>query len=208
MTDEAEQSARELAASLDEVASSAGSGGGGAAGGIEGVTDSTEELSEAMKSVENSTKSAFTGIVTGSKSVSEALKDVLGNLANIFANSAFDGLFGSLFKKGDGAGGGILADVFGGFKANGGPVQAGKGYIVGERGPEFFAPSQSGTIIPNHALGGGGGQSSVMIYLSPGLEASILGKSANQAIEIAGASMAVQDRKTGSNVRAYSARKG
>jgi hypothetical protein len=28
--------------------------------------------------------------------------------------------------------------------------------MVGERGPELFTPSSSGSIIPNNALGGGG----------------------------------------------------
>jgi hypothetical protein len=42
-------------------------------------------------------------------------------------------------------------------RATGGPVGAGQAYLVGERGPEVFVPAQSGTIIPNHALGGGGG---------------------------------------------------
>lgn len=43
---------------------------------------------------------------------------------------------------------------FGGGKAIGGPVNAGSGYIVGERGPEWFVPSSSGQIIPNHKIGG------------------------------------------------------
>lgn len=46
-----------------------------------------------------------------------------------------------------------LAD-FAGFRAEGGTVQRGKGYIVGERGPEWFEPATSGTVVPNHALGG------------------------------------------------------
>jgi len=50
------------------------------------------------------------------------------------------------------AGGG--AQGVSGARANGGPVEAGKRYLVGERGPEIFAPSRSGQIIPN---GGGGG---------------------------------------------------
>tara|TARA_B100000945_G_C20407645_1_gene610899 strand:- start:883 stop:2364 length:1482 start_codon:yes stop_codon:yes gene_type:complete len=41
-----------------------------------------------------------------------------------------------------------------GFRANGGPVMGGGSYIVGERGPEMFSPGVSGTITPNHALGG------------------------------------------------------
>jgi hypothetical protein len=43
---------------------------------------------------------------------------------------------------------------YSGVRAEGGPVEANKGYIVGEKGPEYFVPKTSGTIIPN----GGGGQ--------------------------------------------------
>ena len=84
------------------------------------------------------------------------------------------GLFGSIFgmfSRGGGGGGGsvpfITDNVFntgfdtslisaGAFtkKAKGGPVKAGSGYIVGERGPELFSPGVSGMITPNHALGG------------------------------------------------------
>lgn len=34
----------------------------------------------------------------------------------------------------------------------GGPAMAGRGYIVGERGPELFVPFRSGTIVPNQQL--------------------------------------------------------
>lgn len=43
------------------------------------------------------------------------------------------------------------------WRAGGGPVTRNQPYVVGERGPEMFVPGQSGTIVPNHALGGGGG---------------------------------------------------
>lgn len=36
--------------------------------------------------------------------------------------------------------------------ATGGPAQAGKPYIVGEKGPELFVPKQAGTVIPNNKL--------------------------------------------------------
>ncbi|MEA1015589.1 hypothetical protein [Sphingosinicella sp. LY1275] len=42
-----------------------------------------------------------------------------------------------------------IAQSFGGFRAKGGPVSAGKGYVVGENGPEFFMPGLSGAILPN-----------------------------------------------------------
>jgi phage-related minor tail protein len=47
--------------------------------------------------------------------------------------------------------------------AAGGPVQANRPYIVGEVGPELFVPSQSGAIVPNHAMGG----ASVSIVYAP-----------------------------------------
>lgn len=47
----------------------------------------------------------------------------------------------------------IIAEKISGARADGGPVNAGRKYLVGERGPEIFAPRTSGQIIPN---GGGG----------------------------------------------------
>jgi hypothetical protein len=49
----------------------------------------------------------------------------------------------------------ILGSMFAGGFANGGQPPLGKVSLVGEQGPELFVPSQKGTIIPNHALGGG-----------------------------------------------------
>lgn len=63
---------------------------------------------------------------------------------------------------------GAVASVGGwldGERAAGGPVNAGGLYLVGERGPELFAPSQSGTIIPN-ASAGGTAFGDVQIYIT------------------------------------------
>ena len=38
-------------------------------------------------------------------------------------------------------------------RANGGPVGAGRPYLVGERGPELFVPGAQGNIVPNNAMG-------------------------------------------------------
>lgn len=50
-------------------------------------------------------------------------------------------------------------------KAVGGPVSMGTSYLVGEKGPEIFTPSQAGRIIPNHDMGksGGGGGNTYII---------------------------------------------
>lgn len=52
---------------------------------------------------------------------------------------------------------GIFGQMYGALekKATGGPVSAGRPYIVGERGPELFVPGSSGGIVPNHAMMGG-----------------------------------------------------
>lgn len=44
---------------------------------------------------------------------------------------------------------------FAGQRALGGPVEPGKAFLVGERGPELFLPPSSGSIVPNNRLGGG-----------------------------------------------------
>lgn len=46
-----------------------------------------------------------------------------------------------------------------GFRAVGGPVQAGKTFVVGEKGPELFTPNISGRIIPNSAISSGSSSS-------------------------------------------------
>jgi hypothetical protein len=63
--------------------------------------------------------------------------------------------FGNLGSDAGSGISGFLAAVPGiAGKANGGPVSTGTPYMVGERGPELFVPSNSGTIVPNNALGG------------------------------------------------------
>ena len=39
-------------------------------------------------------------------------------------------------------------------RENGGPVNSGQPYLVGERGPELFVPKNNGGIVSNYALGG------------------------------------------------------
>lgn len=59
-----------------------------------------------------------------------------------------------------------IASFFAPGKADGGPVSGGTQYMVGERGPELFVPSSSGTIIPNHRLASNDGGPQI-IYNGP-----------------------------------------
>jgi TP901 family phage tail tape measure protein len=47
-----------------------------------------------------------------------------------------------------------LQAVYDAKRENGGPVNSGRSYLVGEKGPELFVPRNSGGIIPHYALGG------------------------------------------------------
>ncbi|WP_324262147.1 tail tape measure protein [Altererythrobacter sp. H2] len=69
-----------------------------------------------------------------------------------------DSILGGLGSGGSGGGllGGLLGAVFGlPGRATGGPVAPGRGYLVGERGPELFVPTSAGRVEPSLAAGGG-----------------------------------------------------
>lgn len=63
------------------------------------------------------------------------------------------GLFKDLAK---GGGAGIFESLLKlvGFRADGGPITAGRPYVVGERGPELIVPRASGTVMPAGSYGG------------------------------------------------------
>jgi tape measure domain-containing protein len=89
-------------------------------------------------------------VETGKLSFKDLFKSLMAEIIKMQANKLFLQLFG-----GDGILGSLLPGVFG-KKAVGGPVMAGKPYVVGERGPELFVPSGPGTVIANGRFGGGG----------------------------------------------------
>ena len=71
----------------------------------------------------------------------------------------------------------FFSAIFGGPRANGGPVSAGKAYMVGERGPELFVPNGSGAIMPNERLsakGTGGTSVTVNYHIAAGVSRSEL----------------------------------
>jgi len=57
--------------------------------------------------------------------------------------------------------GGFISGIFGGKKANGGAVQKGQPYLVGEQGAELFIPNQTGQITQSARGTGNGGSTTV-----------------------------------------------
>lgn len=119
-------------------------------------------MSEVGQTIQSSFSTAVDSLVSGTASVKEAFRDmtqsILQNVIKLFANQAFNSIFGMI--AGALGGGGAAAPMgslnFGGPRAAGGPVRAGKTYLVGENGPEMWRADRDGQIIPNRAMGGGG----------------------------------------------------
>lgn len=114
-------------------------------------------IKDASEMIGSSFENAFMSVKEGTMSVKDAFNsmanDIINELYRIFVVKQITGFISSAFTSafspklaGTGGGGG---------KAIGGPVQAKQSYIVGERGPEMFIPSRSGSIVPNNKLGGG-----------------------------------------------------
>ena len=84
---------------------------------------------------------------------------VLRFLGSAFANISAAGTYGTI--PGSEQTRMLAAQEKGFTRAAGGSVTNNTPYLVGERGPELFMPSGSGTIIPNNQMGNMGGQTNV-----------------------------------------------
>lgn len=155
-------------------------------GGLGGAAHRTGDLIETA---------LLRGIRTGKLGFDDLKRVALSAMSEIAAAALRTGI-GSI----GGGGGGLLSlatTVAGSLlglpgRATGGPVAPGRGYVVGERGPELFLPTASGQIV---APGSGGRdvRVSVTINAPAGEGGAVLARSSRQvaravrsAIEAAG----------------------
>lgn len=78
----------------------------------------------------------------------ELLKRMVAEMA---VSGIFDAL-GTAFSGGTSGFSKFFGSFFGGARADGGPVSAGRSYLVGERGPEIFTPRGAGMISPGGGI--------------------------------------------------------
>lgn len=81
----------------------------------------------------------------------EDLRRIALGVIDQIAGRALDGLFGGVGSGGKNAPLMGISTLFGALlglpgRATGGPVAPGRGYVVGERGPELFVPTSAGRI--------------------------------------------------------------
>lgn len=125
------------------------------------IRDRADEMQQLR---ETTTRGLVQDLIEG-KSAAEAFASALGKVGDRLLDMAFSDMFSN---KGGGSGIlGAIGGLFGGFRAAGGPVSAGKAYVVGERRPELFVPSQSGHILPAvpRAVSSTGGGSNVSMVI-------------------------------------------
>lgn len=173
---------------------------------IGGALDKVPDISVAMENFAtgamSSVTDALTAAVTGAASFASAVKDMAKSIIDslikmliqyYITKPLFDAISGYL---GAPVSGGAAAPPVG--KAIGGSVQAGTPYMVGERGAEMFIPNQSGSIVPNKSLSGGGGGVTVnqVINVSTGVAQTVRAEIVNLMPQIAqNAKAAVADAR-------------
>jgi TP901 family phage tail tape measure protein len=145
---------------------------------LQAVLDKYPAIGEAADAAATLATSGMAAMIDGTKSAQEVFADFLNSIANALMQTAakmiaqyiaigIARMFAGIGAPGGFAPSGPLAavgDVGTGFnfdvgamipgRAKGGPVSSGQTYMVGERGPELFVPSRSGTIVANDKMGG------------------------------------------------------
>ena len=155
---------------------------------VEAMKTPLEQFADGIKTVEDSMQDialrglskledGLVGLVQGTKSASDAFRDMASSIINdmirmVIQRQITAPLAGALNN--------VIGAAFGGAavpatqRAIGGSVQSGRTHLVGERGPELFIPSASGSIVPNNAMGGGGGVTVVQnINVSTGVQQTV-----------------------------------
>jgi hypothetical protein len=166
------------------------------------LPDTTENIKSLTNQGLNGMTDALTAGITGAANFADAMKSMAKSVVDslikmLVQKYIVDAAFGAItsFIGGPtqtaptGGGSGIPQFNPRGYAAIGGPVQAGSPYMVGERGQEMFVPNQSGSIIPNNKLGGGGGGVTVnqTINVSTGVQQTVRAEIATLMPQIANA---------------------
>ena len=122
---------------------------------LEKASHAVKDAQEELASIGADAVKGFVSDLKSGVSAADALRNALDRILTRLTDNLIDSLFQGLLGGGAGGGGGLLGSLlgsFGGARATGGPVAPGKSYLVGEKGPEIFAPSAGGRIIPNGAI--------------------------------------------------------
>lgn len=136
----------------------------------EALTPAVIDFNNLAKTGAESLSSGLADAIVQGKSLADVFKNVVKQLAAMILKALiFKALEIGLNAVSPGLGTAVAAA-----RAVGGPVNQGKSYLVGEKGPELFSPNNSGRITTNANTfkqqgGGGGGLTNVYNINAPGV---------------------------------------
>ena len=139
-----------------------------------------KNIVDVSSAISGSLTNGLVDIVSGTKKIEDVGREMLKNIAGSFADAAqqqltsllqrqLAGVLSGVVGGGGGGGGGFVSSLlgaaapslipgfspsfaFGGFFANGGTTKPGEGYVIGEKGPEFFFPGMVGSVVPRNKI--------------------------------------------------------
>ena len=157
----------ELGAQIDAQAASFGR----LTSELERAEATQQQFEEAVDGIAD----AMAGALVAGESLRDGLAQVFKQIASDILNSGIRNALSSAFGGGGFnpfalfGGGDALSGALRGAglpaRAMGGPVTGGQPYLVGERGPEIVVPGANSNVIPNHKIGGGGGDVNVRVFV-------------------------------------------
>lgn len=156
------------------------------------------------RTVSSSLERAFDSFMSGTKfKFKEFVNGLAQDLAKLAFRQSMVGIFGGTQSNPLGMFGNAMMSMFGGFRAEGGPVASNTAYVVGEKGPELFVPRNAGTIMPNAAMGGGPTNINMRIDLAGAngddtivrISRQAAAQAAQQAIEASNAAFPARQRR-------------
>ncbi|MGB7373365.1 tail tape measure protein [Pontixanthobacter sp.] len=113
-------------------------------------TQLVDGFAKAGMSLEKGLLSALQKGSLGFDDLKRTATQVLDQIASQALQIGLDQIFGRGTGQGNAGLGGLIGSVGALFglpgRATGGPVSPGRGYLVGERGPELFVPTSSGRV--------------------------------------------------------------
>lgn len=130
---------------------------------------------------------------------------VLADIASASIRGGLNSIFGGSGGSGGGGQGGkgellsagvqLLSSLFKGSpgRATGGPVSPGRPFVVGERGPELFVPTSSGSIVANGSGGGRDVRISISVNAPAGSAPDTLARSSRQVARAVRNALAQED---------------
>lgn len=121
-----------------------------AAAALEGLREPAERAAASIEDAferagESLTRSLARAAADGEVTLAELARALLAAVSAATGRGSGIGLSDAIAQA--------VQTIFAGSRADGGPVSVGGAYLVGERGPEVFRPSEAGVVEP---VGGGG----------------------------------------------------